>query len=220
MVARVLGTSCQVGTAGGLGCAWWQLLHTACIQENVSPWSGAVGSGHLRALKAGVMVGSALGASAATSHCCQTPEGSSSDRSADLSLFPRHSLKGVFLGCRGGCGKLRKPGKSQGEQQDGGTCVRFRQTGALHGGLGKAKAGRPLQRQEGEAVGTWSEEEVLQSREDVCCTAQPWISHGAWAAPAVSCSCSLRVGQSASRIARGRKQLFSLTHGDWAFTSK
>lgn len=125
MVARVLGTSCQVGTAGGLGCAWWQLLHTACIQEDVSPWSGAVGSGHLRALKAGVVVGSALGASATTSHCCQTPEGSSSNRSADLSLFPRHSLKGVFLGCRGGCGKLRKPGKSQGEQQDGGTCVRF-----------------------------------------------------------------------------------------------
>lgn len=40
---------------------------------------------------------------------------------ADLSFSPRHSLKGVFLGCRGGSGKLRKPGKSQGKQQDGGT---------------------------------------------------------------------------------------------------
>lgn len=37
------------------------------------------------------------------------------------------------------------------------------QTRALRGGLGKAKAGRPLQRQEHEATGTRSEEEVLES---------------------------------------------------------
>lgn len=44
---------------------------------------------------------------------------------AGLSLFPGHSLKGVFLGCREGPGELRKPGKSQGKQQDSGTCVGF-----------------------------------------------------------------------------------------------